>query len=76
MTILQCWVHYDEPREPEPLPAPTSAATQERQPPNEGWEHLFAAILDIVEPHPEVYRPIIRLFDGVLAHIPRQFTPA
>ena len=71
MTIRQYWVHYDEPISP-PTPAPF---TPERKPPTEGWEHLFSALLDIIEPHPDVYRPVIQLLSGVLAHIPRQFTP-
>ena len=77
MTIRQYWVHYDEPLSP-PTPEPHTGEPQrtgESQPATEGWEQLFSALLDIVEPHPGVYRQVIHLLSGVLAQIPRQFTP-
>jgi hypothetical protein len=74
MTIRQYWVHYDEPIHPEPMhpkaeppaasaPLPTSGVPAE-------WEKILNALLDLIEPHPAIYRAALHLLAGRTGPLP------
>jgi len=73
MTVRQYWVHYDEPLDP--APPPTSAVSHPDTSEPGQWEPLFHALLDLIEPHAELYRAALKLLAGLLPPRPPASPP-
>jgi hypothetical protein len=69
MRIRQYWVHDDEPMEETPLPPPAKDEAAPA-PPYQEWERLLNALLDLLEPHPALYRAALHLLAGRAGPLP------
>jgi len=77
MRIRQYWVHDDEPMQATPLPPPAQAeasaaetAAPATTPPYQDWERLLNSLLDLLEPHPTLYRAALHLLAGRTGPLP------